>query len=182
MASEWKMERDMHDEIAYMPAVEMAAAIRSKALSPVEVTRALLERIDAVNPSINAYVLVTADMAMAQAEEAETAVVRGDELGPLHGVPVSIKDLFDVKGLPTTKGSLVYRENIATGYEWAAKRLLDAGAVHLGKTNTPEFGFLPPRRTTCSAPRRTPGTQRAPPVDRAAAPHPRWRQGWGRSR
>ncbi len=137
------MERDMHDEIAYMPAVEMAAAIRSKALSPVEVTRALLERIDAVNPSINAYVLVTADMAMAQAEEAETAVVRGDELGPLHGVPVSIKDLFDVKGLPTTKGSLVYRENIATGYEWAAKRLLDAGAVHLGKTNTPEFGFLP---------------------------------------
>ncbi|HKT43280.1 MAG TPA: amidase, partial [Gaiellaceae bacterium] len=60
-----------------------------------------------------------------------------------HGVPVSIKDLFDVKGLPTTKGSLIYKDRIAEGYEYSVKRLLDSGAVHLGKTNTPEFGFLP---------------------------------------
>jgi aspartyl-tRNA(Asn)/glutamyl-tRNA(Gln) amidotransferase subunit A len=121
----------------------MAAAIRARTLSPVETTRALLERIEAVNPAINAYVLVTHDMAMAAARDAEAAVMRGDALGPLHGVPVSIKDLFDVQGLPTTKGSLLYKDKIATGSEYSARRLLDAGGVHLGKTNTPEFGFIP---------------------------------------
>lgn len=133
----------MHDNTAWMPATEMAAAIRSKKLSPVEVTRALLERIDAINPSLNAYCLVTPEMATAAAKDAEAAVMRGDALGPLHGVPVSIKDLFDVKGLPTTKGSLLYKDKIADGWEYCAKRLIDAGGVHLGKTNTPEFGFLP---------------------------------------
>ena len=133
----------MHDEIAWMPATEMAAAIRSKKLSPVEVTRTLLDRIDALNPAINAYCLVTPEMAMAAAAEAEAAVMRGDALGPLHGVPVSIKDLFDVKGLPTTKGSLLYKDHVDDGWEFCAKRLIDAGGVHLGKTNTPEFGFIP---------------------------------------
>jgi aspartyl-tRNA(Asn)/glutamyl-tRNA(Gln) amidotransferase subunit A len=133
----------MHEELGFMPAVEMAAAIRSKELSPVEVTGALLERIDAVNPSINAYVLVTREKAIAAATEAEAAVMRGGALGPLHGVPVSIKDLFDVEGLPTTKGSLLYKDKIATGTEYSAGRLLAAGGVHLGKTNTPEFGFIP---------------------------------------
>jgi Asp-tRNA(Asn)/Glu-tRNA(Gln) amidotransferase A subunit family amidase len=133
----------MNDEFAWMPATEIAAAVRSKRLSPVELTRALLERIDAVNPALNAYVLVTRQMAMEQARAAEDAVMRGDSLGPLHGVPISIKDLFDVAGLPTTKGSLIYKDNVATAYEYCARRLLDAGGVHLGKTNTPEFGFLP---------------------------------------
>ena len=132
----------MHDEIAWMPATEMAAAIRTKKLSPVEVTKAFLERIEAINPKINAYCLVTPEMALAQAREAEAAVSRGDKLGPLHGVPVSIKDLFDVPGLPTTKGSLIYKDNIATSWEYSAKALIDAGGVHLGKTNTPEFGFI----------------------------------------
>jgi len=133
----------MHDEFAWMPATEVAAAVRARKLSPVELTRAMLERIGALNPALNAYVLVTHDMAMQQARAAEDAVIRGDDLGPLHGVPVSIKDLFDVAGLPTTKGSRVYADNVASGYEYSAKRLLDAGAIHLGKTNTPEFGFLP---------------------------------------
>ncbi len=134
----------MHDDIAWMPATEMAAAIRSKKLSPVEVTRKLLERIDAVNPAINAYVLVTRDVATQQAKDAEAAVMRGDTLGVLHGVPVSIKDLFDVPGLPTTKGSLAFKDNIAKGWEYSAQRLIEhAGGVHLGKTNTPEFGFIP---------------------------------------
>jgi aspartyl-tRNA(Asn)/glutamyl-tRNA(Gln) amidotransferase subunit A len=132
----------MHDDIAWMPATEMAAAIRAKQLSPVEVTRAFLARIDAINPAINAYCLVTPDMALDAAKAAEAAVARGDALGPLHGVPVSIKDLFDVPGLPTTKGSLLYKDKIAHGWEFAAKRLIDAGGIHLGKTNTPEFGFI----------------------------------------
>ncbi|MEX2246163.1 MAG: amidase [Dehalococcoidia bacterium] len=133
----------MHDDIAYMPAVEIAAAVRARKLSPVEVTRALLARIGALNPALNAYVLVTADAALQRAKAADDAVVRGGALGPLHGVPVSIKDLFDVDGLPTTKGSLIYKDKVARGYEYSVKRLFDAGAIMLGKTNTPEFGMLP---------------------------------------
>jgi len=133
----------MHDDIAWMPATEMAAAIANKALSPVEVARFFLERIQRVNPAINAYVLVTPELALQHAREAEHSIMRGDSAGPLTGVPVSIKDLFDVPGLPTTKGSLVYKDNIATGWEYSAKALIDAGGVHLGKTNTPEFGFIP---------------------------------------
>jgi aspartyl-tRNA(Asn)/glutamyl-tRNA(Gln) amidotransferase subunit A len=134
----------MHDDIAWLSAADMASAIRATKLSPVEVTEKLLGRIDAVNPAINAYVLVTRDRAMQQAKAAEAAVMRGDVLGPLHGVPLSIKDLFDVPGLPTTKGSLVYKDNIATRWEFSAQRLIEyAGGIHLGKTNTPEFGFNP---------------------------------------
>jgi Asp-tRNA(Asn)/Glu-tRNA(Gln) amidotransferase A subunit family amidase len=133
----------MHDELAWMPATEIAAAVRARKLSPVELTRALLERIDALNPTLNAYVLVTGDMALDAARAAEDAVMRGEDVGPLCGVPLSIKDLFDVKGLPTTKGSLLYKDRVASGYEFCAKRLLDAGGIHLGKTNTPEFGFIP---------------------------------------
>ena len=133
----------MSDELHWMPATDIAAAVRTKQLSPVEITEALLRRIERLNPALNAYVLVTGDMAMESARAAETAVIRGDALGPLHGVPVSIKDLFDVAGLPTTKGSLLYKDNIAAGWEYAAKRLIDAGGIHLGKTNTPEFGFIP---------------------------------------
>lgn len=132
----------MHDEIAWMPATEMAAAVRSKKLSPVEITKAMLGRIEAVNPAINAYCLVTPEMAMEQARAAEKAVADGAELGPLHGVPVSIKDLFDVPGLPTTKGSLIYKDNIATSWEYSAKALIEAGGIHVGKTNTPEFGMI----------------------------------------
>src|SRR5581483_4062340 len=140
---EGPMGTGTHDDIAWMPATEMAQAVRDRRLSPVEVTDALLARIEALNPALNAYCLVTPEMARAQAKAAEAAVMRGDALGPLHGVPLSIKDLFDVQGLPTTKGSKIYRDRIAEGYEFSAKRLLDAGGVHLGKTNTPEFGMLP---------------------------------------
>ena len=107
--------------------------------SPVEVTKALLDRIEKINPSVNAYCLVTSEMALKQAEEAEVAVARATNCWPLHGVPVSIKDLFDVPGLPTTKGSLIYKDNVATSWEYSAKALIKRGGVHLGKTNTPEF-------------------------------------------
>src|SRR5581483_6334625 len=113
----------MHDDIAYMPATEMLAAFRAKRLSPVEVASALLDRIDAVNPAVNAYCLVTPEMAMGAAQEAEAAYHRGEAVGALSGVPVSIKDLFDVQGLPTTKGSLLHKDRIASGYEYSAKRL-----------------------------------------------------------
>ena len=118
-------------------------AIRAKKLSPVEVTQALLDAHRGDQPGDQRLLPRDAgDGAGAGASEREAAVTRGDELGPLHGVPVSIKDLFDVPGLPTTKGSLIYKDNIATSWEYSAKALIDAGGIHLGKTNTPEFGFI----------------------------------------
>jgi Asp-tRNA(Asn)/Glu-tRNA(Gln) amidotransferase A subunit family amidase len=131
-----------HDELAWMPATDMAAAMRARKLSPVEVASAFLDRIDKLNPAINAYCLVTPELALEHAKAAEAALARPDTAGPLCGVPISIKDLFDVAGLPTTKGSLVYKDRIAGGWEYSAKRLVAAGGVHLGKTNTPEFGFI----------------------------------------
>jgi len=80
-------------ELCYMPATELAAAIRKKALSPVEVVDTFLDRIERLNPKLNAYVTITAEQAREAAQRAEAAVMRGDELGILHGVPVSIKDL-----------------------------------------------------------------------------------------
>jgi len=133
----------VNDTLAWMPATEIAAAVREKRLSPVELTRALLERIDAINPKLNAYILITHDLAMAAARTAEVAVMRGDDLPPLHGVPYSMKDLFDVEGLPTTKGSLIYKSNVAAQSEYVQERLAAAGGILLGKTNTPEFGYIP---------------------------------------
>src|SRR6185503_4817798 len=91
-------ERPMNaTDLAYTPATELIPRIRSKALSPVELTRAVLERIEQVNPKINAFCTVTADAALAAARGAEEAVMKGGRLGPLHGIPVSIKDLVLVK-------------------------------------------------------------------------------------
>jgi aspartyl-tRNA(Asn)/glutamyl-tRNA(Gln) amidotransferase subunit A len=154
----------MHDDIAWMPATDMAAAISTKQLSPVDITRRLLELIDAVNPAINAYILITRDLAMQQARAAEDAVTRGDALGPLHGVPVSIKDLFDVPGLPTTKGSLIYKDHVVDAWEYSAQRLIEyGGGVHLGKTNTPEFGYIPTTENKLFGATRNPwDTERTP--------------------
>ncbi len=129
-------------DICYMPAVDMAQAIRTKKLSPVEVISAVLSRIERLNPKINAYCTVLAETAMEQAREAEARVMREDTLGPLHGVPVSIKDLTATKGVRTTSGSRIY-ENLIPDYDAiVVERLKAAGAIMLGKTNTPEFGFM----------------------------------------
>lgn len=146
----------MYDEVGFMPATRMADELRSKRLSARELTQAMLDRIEAINPAINAYCLVTPEKAMQAAALADEAMARGETLGPLHGIPVSIKDLFDVEGLPTTKGSLLYKDNIATGTEFSAGRLLDAGGIHLGKTNTPEFGFIPITDNKLFGPTRNP--------------------------
>lgn len=128
-------------EIWWMSAVDLARAIREKRLSPVEVARALLERIEAINPKINAYVTMTADSAMAAAKRAEEAVMRKEKLGPLHGVPVSIKDLIFTKGVRTTMGSKLLEDFVPEEDAVAVSRLKEAGAIMLGKTNTPEFGW-----------------------------------------
>ena len=126
-------------EICWMSASDLAAAIRTKRLSPVEVVRNLLERIETINPKINAYVTVTGDSAIAMAKEAEDAVMRGRELGPLHGVPIAIKDTNFTKGVRTTMGSRLMEDFVPEEDSVHVERLKKAGAIMLGKTNTPEF-------------------------------------------
>lgn len=128
-----------NQDICWMSASNLSDAIAAKALSPVEVVRALLERIEAINPKINAYVIVTADSAMAAAKEAEDAVMRGEELRALHGVPLSVKDVTFTKGVRTTMGSRLMENFVPEEDAVHVARLKKAGAIILGKTNTPEF-------------------------------------------
>jgi aspartyl-tRNA(Asn)/glutamyl-tRNA(Gln) amidotransferase subunit A len=128
-------------DLAYTPATDLIPRIRSKALSPVELTRAVLERIETVNPKINAFCTVTAEAALASARAAEEAVMKGGRLGPLHGVPVSIKDLALVKGVPAKFGSFVFEKRIGEVDAPYVRRLKEAGAILVGKTTTPEFGW-----------------------------------------
>ena len=130
------------DQLCYASATQLARMIRSREVSPVEVVDAFLARIQAVNPKLNAYVTLQADSAREQAKAAEAAVARGDDLGPLHGVPISIKDLARTKGVRTTSGSKVFEDFVPTDDHPVVERLEGAGAISLGKTNTPEFGWL----------------------------------------
>jgi aspartyl-tRNA(Asn)/glutamyl-tRNA(Gln) amidotransferase subunit A len=125
----------------YTPATELAAAIREKRLSPVELVEVILARIESLNPLLNAYCTVVGDRAMYAAKRAEAAVMRGDRLGLLHGVPVSIKDLVFTEGIRTTGGSRIYRDYVPDEDEVVVERLKAAGAIILGKTNVPEFGY-----------------------------------------
>jgi aspartyl-tRNA(Asn)/glutamyl-tRNA(Gln) amidotransferase subunit A len=128
-------------DLCYMPATELAAAIRAKKVSPVEVVNVVLARIEQLNPQLNAFCLVSADAARQAAQAAEQAVMRGETLGPLHGVPVSIKDLVITKGVRTMRGSKLYEHDVPTEDAPVVERLKAAGAIILGKTTTPEFGF-----------------------------------------
>ncbi|MEY7847633.1 amidase [Natrarchaeobius sp. A-rgal3] len=126
--------------MSYRSAVELAFQIRHRDRSPVDVVEACLERIDERNDGCNAFVTVTAEHARDRAREAERAVENGDALGPLHGVPVGIKDLVPVANVRTTFGSKPLAEYVPTDSATEVTRLEAAGAIVVGKTNTPEFG------------------------------------------
>lgn len=128
-------------ELCFTPATELASMIRSRAISPLEVTRAVLDRMDAINPRIQAYITVVPELAMEAARECEKALVKKQALGPLHGIPLSIKDLVPTQGIRTTWGSRHYKNFIPEEDALVVKRLRKAGAIILGKTNTPEFGI-----------------------------------------
>ena len=130
----------MNDDLCWVDATTLAADIRLARVSPVEVTEAVLARIERVNPTINAFCTVAWEAARAQARLAEAAVVRGDVLGPLHGVPISFKDLTATAGIRTTYGSRIWEHHIPKGDAPVVERARRAGAIVLGKTNTPEFG------------------------------------------
>ncbi len=132
------------------------AAIRARRLSPRDVTDAVLAQIDRVNPAVNAFCTVVADRARDEARASEAAVMRGGPLGPLHGVPVSIKDLTPTRGIWTTYGSLAFADHVPAEDALIVERLRGAGAIILGKTNTPELGAGANTKNALFGPTRNP--------------------------
>jgi amidase len=127
-------------DLCFASARELARLYRSRRASPLEVMQAVLARIDAVNPKVNAYVTVDRERALGAARRATAALGRRSALPPLHGIPVSIKDLTPTKGLRTTWGSTLFADHVPTEDAVVVERLRAAGAIVVGKTNTPEFG------------------------------------------
>ena len=128
------------DDLLWRSALDLASLIRTKQVSPVEVADLVLARIEAVNPKLNAFCCVAAEAARTAAREAEIAVMKGEPLGLLHGVPFSAKDVLDTRGIPTTHGSRLFADGIPDRDAVAVGRLRAGGAVILGKTATSEFG------------------------------------------
>jgi amidase len=127
-------------DLCFLPATELVALLRSKKISAREVMQAHLSQIERVNPKVNAIVTLVAERAIADAAKADEAIAHGRPLGPLHGLPVAHKDLVDTAGIRTTRGSPFYRDFVPTKDAAIVQRIRAAGAVTLGKTNTPEFG------------------------------------------
>ena len=130
-----------NDDLCFLSAVDLAAAIRSKEVSPVEVTEAVLERIDRLNPVLNCFCTSMADEARAAAKQSEAAVMRDDARGPLHGVPVSVKDIVAVGKSRTTSGSRLFEDHVSPDDAPSIERLRKSGAILIGRTTTPEFGW-----------------------------------------
>src|SRR5579864_3183601 len=127
-------------DICFLSAIEMAGLIRRKKLSAREALAAHLKQIDRINPKVNAIVTLVADQAMENAQKADEAQARGATLGPLHGLPVAHKDLVETAGIRTTFGSPLFKDHIPTEDAILVERIKRAGAIVVGKTNTPEFG------------------------------------------
>ena len=149
--------------LAFTPAWRQRDMIAAKQVSPVELVELYLRRIDALNPQLNAYLTVVGDMALGWAKDAEAAVMRGDDLAPLHGVPISIKDLNATKGIRTTNGSLIFKDDVPDADDIVAERIRASGAIILGKTNTPEMGHKGSTENRLGPPCRNPwDTTRTP--------------------
>ncbi len=129
------------EELGYTPATQLAEMIRQRQISPVEVTRGVLARIEALEPRIHAFAHLAADRALEAARRAESALMRGEACGQLHGVPVTIKDLSITKDMPTQFGSLIHAGHQPAEDAPVMTRLTDAGAIVLGKTAISEFGW-----------------------------------------
>ena len=134
----------MSDELAWMSGDAMAAAVRDREVSPVELVDAVLERLEQTEPKLNAFVTVVAEQARERARVAEAVVMStpAEDLPPIYGVPITVKDLSDTEGVRTTYGAVAFRDHVPTKDSIAWARLKAAGAILIGKTTTPEFGGL----------------------------------------
>jgi len=130
-------------DLTFATATELSRLITGKEVSPVEVVRAHLQRITALDGSLRSFITVTADGALAAAAEAEKALVAGRPVGPLHGVPLGLKDLYDTAGVRTTGGSKILAERVPTADATVVRKLREAGMIVLGKLNMVEFAYGP---------------------------------------
>lgn len=129
------------DDFAFLSIEDAAKLIASKQLSPVELTQEMLARIEKLNPTLNAYMTVTADAAIAEAKAAETEIAAGKHRGVLHGIPIAHKDLFDTKGVRTTAGMKIFADRVPDTDAAVVEKLRDAGAVSLGKLGMHEAAY-----------------------------------------
>lgn len=129
------------EDICFMSANELAEKLKSQELTSEEITEIMIERIEKINPSINAFCTFTFELARESAKKADKRIKRKEEIGLLDGIPISIKDETDTKGIRTTYGCKIFEDNIPHNDEAVVRRVRDAGAVILGKTNTPAFGY-----------------------------------------
>ena len=127
------------NDLCFTPAADLVRAFRARKASPTEAMAAVFQRIKALNPALNAYVTLAEDQAMRAAKAATRALGKGKALKPLHGVPVSIKDVTLTKGIRTTWASKIYKDFVPAEDALVVQRLKAAGAIVIGKTNTPEF-------------------------------------------
>ena len=127
--------------IHYLTISDLTRRYRDHSLSPVEVTRHLLQRIQEFDPRLRSFLHLTPERALEEARQAEKAWLKREEPGPLCGIPYAVKDLFDVRGVPTTAGTRVRKDAVARGDSWAVQRLKRAGMVLLGKTQTVQFAY-----------------------------------------
>lgn len=125
------------DELAFMDATGLALKIRDKAISSVELLEHYIARMERYNPDINSIIVTQLDSARQRAKEADAALAKGEHWGPLHGVPMTVKESFDIKGLPSTRGDPLLKDNVAQSDAVACQRLQAAGAIIFGKTNVP---------------------------------------------
>ena len=129
------------DELVWMPLAEISLLLQKRAVSPVELTEACLARIEILNPRLKAFITVTASSARDDARRAEAEIMRGNWRGPLHGVPMALKDLIETAGVSTTAASAVLKDNIPGRDAYIVQRLKEAGVVLLGKLNLHEFAY-----------------------------------------
>jgi len=127
----------MSNDFAWLGAAEIAALIRNRKASAVEVMQATLARAERAQAALNCFITICGDEALRDAKAADEAVARGDEVGPLHGVPLHVKDLVNTKGVRTTFASLMYEHNVPAADAVSVARLKSAGAILMGKTTTP---------------------------------------------
>jgi len=129
------------DEVTALSLSDASDLLQARKLSPVELTNACLARIERLNPGLNAFITVTAEQALADARAAESEIMRGRRRGPLHGIPIALKDLFDTAGTRTTAGSAVFADRVPPEDAEVVRRLKTSGAVLLGKLNMHEFAY-----------------------------------------
>ncbi len=130
----------MSNDLCFLSATELRARIAGKEVSPVEIVSAVLARAETLQPELNCFITVCGDEAMAAAREAERKVMAGEPLGLLHGLPVTVKDIVNTRGVRTTFGAVPYKDNVPTEDAVAVAKLRAEGAILIGKTTTPEFG------------------------------------------